>query len=100
MLTASKEEVAAVESQLKIIIRPLWSIPPIHGARITTKILNNPQLCEEWQIELKKMADQVNEMRETFAVELKSAGLLVGSLYQQFILHTLMYIVYACKSVK
>ena len=52
------------------------------------------------QIELKKMADQVNEMRETFAVELKSAGLLVGSLYQQFILHTLMYIVYACKSVK
>ena len=42
------QETNAVESQLKIIIRPLYSNPPINGARIANEILTNPELYQEW----------------------------------------------------
>lgn len=41
-------ERARVDSQLKIIIRPMYSNPPIHGARIAAKVLNDPTLRIEW----------------------------------------------------
>lgn len=37
-----------VLSQLKAIIRPMYSNPPNHGARIVTIILSNPTLVCEW----------------------------------------------------
>ena len=33
-----KEEAARVESQIKIIVRPLYSNPPRHGARIAAEV--------------------------------------------------------------
>ena len=48
VLTGSEAEAKAVESQLKIIIRPLYSNPPVHGARIATEILTTPDLYAEW----------------------------------------------------
>ena len=39
-----KEEAARVESQVKIIVRPLYSNPPRHGARIVTEILATPEI--------------------------------------------------------
>ena len=53
----------AVESQLKIIVRPMYSNPPIHGARIVSTILNTPELNQEWLGEVKMMADRIIEMR-------------------------------------
>ena len=47
-LCDSAEEAKAVESQLKIIIRPLYSNPPINGGRIATEILTNPEYYNEW----------------------------------------------------
>lgn len=37
-----------VKSQLKAIIRPMYSNPPNHGARIVATILNNDALRAEW----------------------------------------------------
>lgn len=37
-----------ITSQLKAIIRPMYSNPPNHGARIVSTILNNPVLNAEW----------------------------------------------------
>jgi aspartate aminotransferase len=42
------DEAARVMSQLKILIRPMISNPPIHGARIANKILSDPQLYKQW----------------------------------------------------
>nr|XP_053647608.1 aspartate aminotransferase, mitochondrial-like [Cherax quadricarinatus] len=39
-----KDEAARVMSQVKILIRPMYSNPPLHGARIVTTILNTPEL--------------------------------------------------------
>jgi len=58
-----QEEAARVMSQVKIIIRPMYSNPPINGARIATKVLNDPELYQQWLVELKGMADRIIDMR-------------------------------------
>lgn len=40
--------VAAVKSQLTLIVRGMYSNPPSHGARIVSFVLNNPDLFEQW----------------------------------------------------
>ncbi len=50
ILCSTPEEKKAVESQLKILVRPLYSNPPINGARIATEILTNPDLYSEWWV--------------------------------------------------
>lgn len=44
----NKEESDKVMSQLKIIIRPMYSNPPISGARIVAEILGNDTLKAQW----------------------------------------------------
>ena len=50
ILCGSAEEAKVVESQLKILIRPLYSNPPINGARIAMEILSRPELYNEWSV--------------------------------------------------
>ncbi|EDQ90672.1 uncharacterized protein MONBRDRAFT_21358 [Monosiga brevicollis MX1] len=64
VVTGSPEEAAAVESQIKIIIRPMYSNPPVHGARIAAYVLKDEQLYNEWLSEVKNMADRINTMRQ------------------------------------
>lgn len=45
-----KEEAARVMSQVKILIRPMYSNPPINGARIVTEILSDPSLRQQWYV--------------------------------------------------
>ncbi|OXB34112.1 aspartate aminotransferase, mitochondrial [Cryptococcus neoformans] len=73
----SPEEKARVDSQLKIIIRPMYSNPPVHGARLVSTILGSPELTKEWLVEVKGMADRIIEMRERLynkLVELDTPG--------------------------
>uniref|UniRef100_A0A914QTJ3 Aspartate aminotransferase, mitochondrial n=1 Tax=Panagrolaimus davidi TaxID=227884 RepID=A0A914QTJ3_9BILA len=50
-------------SQLKIIIRPMYSNPPVHGARIASKILSDKGLYQQWLKDVKTMADRIIGMR-------------------------------------
>uniref|UniRef100_A0A8C1MYU2 Aspartate aminotransferase, mitochondrial n=1 Tax=Cyprinus carpio TaxID=7962 RepID=A0A8C1MYU2_CYPCA len=68
------EEAKRVESQLKILIRPIYSNPPMNGARIASTILNTPELYKEWLVEVKDMADRIITMREMFVSNLKKEG--------------------------
>ncbi|KAG6580313.1 Aspartate aminotransferase [Phytophthora cinnamomi] len=63
VVTASKEEAERVQSQLKIIIRPMYSNPPIHGSLIVSTILSDAQLKKQWYSECKGMADRIISMR-------------------------------------
>jgi aspartate aminotransferase len=74
ILCDSPEEKAALESQLKIIVRPMYSNPPIHGARIATEILTNPQYKSQWLVEMKGMADRITEMRHLLRNSLTKYG--------------------------
>jgi len=63
-------EAKAVESQLKLVIRPMYSSPPLHGARIVAKVLGTPTLRELWLRECKEMADRIMDMRALLRQEL------------------------------
>ncbi|XP_051119475.1 aspartate aminotransferase, cytoplasmic [Andrographis paniculata] len=63
-----------VESQLKLVIRPMFSNPPIHGASIVATILKDRNMFREWTIELKAMADRIIHMRKLLFDALRSRG--------------------------
>jgi aspartate/tyrosine/aromatic aminotransferase len=60
-----------ISSQLKVIVRPMYSNPPIHGARIVAKILDDEVLFAEWVQELKNMSGRIKHMREMLFAELQ-----------------------------
>ncbi|OCT48223.1 Aspartate aminotransferase, mitochondrial [Cladophialophora carrionii] len=70
----SAEEKKRVDSQIKILVRPLYSNPPIHGARIASEILNNEALNKQWLGEVKGMADRIIEMRALLKKNLEDLG--------------------------
>jgi len=67
-------EASAVMSQLKIIIRPMYSNPPIHGARLVSTVLNTPAIYDEWLVEVKEMADRIIRMRSLLKENLEKLG--------------------------
>jgi len=70
----SAEEKKRVDSQIKILVRPLYSNPPVHGARIASKILNDASLNKQWLGEVKGMADRIIEMRALLKKNLEDLG--------------------------
>ncbi|KAF2202062.1 hypothetical protein GQ43DRAFT_440010 [Delitschia confertaspora ATCC 74209] len=70
----SVEEKKRVDSQIKILVRPLYSNPPVHGARIASEILNDPALNKQWLGEVKDMADRIITMRALLKENLEKLG--------------------------
>jgi aspartate aminotransferase len=70
----SAEEKKRVDSQIKILVRPLYSNPPIHGARIASEILNDASLNKQWLGEVKDMADRIITMRALLKENLEKLG--------------------------
>jgi len=60
-----------VKSQLKAIVRPWYSNPPNHGARIVATVLNNEALLNEWKEQLKAMAGRIVGVRQQLYEALK-----------------------------
>lgn len=74
-LVAPSTEVAETAfSQVKAIIRSIYSNPPAHGAAVVTYILNNPALRAEWEAEVAEMRERIQEMRVLFVNTLKEVG--------------------------
>ncbi|KAK9469209.1 pyridoxal phosphate-dependent transferase [Lipomyces arxii] len=74
LVVDSAEEKKRVDSQLKIIVRPMYSNPPVHGARIASEILGDEQLNAQWLTEVKAMADRIIEMRFLLKKHLEDLG--------------------------
>jgi aspartate aminotransferase len=77
MVTSSPDERERILSQLKRIIRPLYSSPPLHPAQLVATILGRPDLKAEWLTEVKRMADRIIAMRQRLydtLVELQTPG--------------------------
>lgn len=52
-----------IASQLAILQRSEISNPPAYGARIASRILNDPSLFAEWEDDLRTMSGRIQEMR-------------------------------------
>jgi len=74
VVAASKEEAARVESQLKILLRPMYSNPPIYGAKVVSAILSDAELKALWLGEVKLMSGRIINMRDLLVKNLQSAG--------------------------
>lgn len=74
LVCGSKEEADRVMSQVKIIIRPTYSNPPLTGARIAQLILNDASLRTSWLKDVKGMADRIISMRNKLKDGLKKEG--------------------------
>ena len=74
ILTPDEDIKTRVESQLKRVIRGIYSMPPLQGGRIVATILSTPELREEWIQELANMRDRISEMRKTLV-----SGLMAGT---------------------
>jgi len=73
-LCSSKDEAERVDSQVKILVRPMYSNPPVTGARIVATILSNPELHTLWSKEVKLMADRIIDMRSKLRSKLEELG--------------------------
>ncbi|XP_073042511.1 aspartate aminotransferase, chloroplastic isoform X3 [Primulina eburnea] len=64
-ITCSSSDAATrVKSQLKRLARPMYSNPPIHGAKIVANIVGNPELFGEWKQEMEMMAGRIKSVRQ------------------------------------
>jgi len=53
----------ACDTQLRAIIRPMYSNPPKHGCYIAKRVLTTPETFEEWKGELGVMSGRILKMR-------------------------------------
>ncbi|KAI3869461.1 hypothetical protein MKX03_031717 [Papaver bracteatum] len=70
----SADVVGKVESQLKLVMRPMYSNPPIHGPSLVLIILKDGDLYNQWITELKEMTDRIIKMRRQLFDALTTRG--------------------------
>lgn len=73
-VTNDKEEKERVMSQVKRVIRPMYSSPPIHGSSIVRTVLSDEDLTKQYYEECEFMANRIGSMRKLLVEKLKDAG--------------------------
>ncbi|SHN15309.1 aromatic-amino-acid transaminase [Pseudomonas asturiensis] len=56
-----------VLGQLKATVRRNYSSPPAHGAHVVSRVLNSPQLRDQWLTEVEVMRQRILDMRTRLA---------------------------------
>nr|AZL94202.1 cytosolic aspartate aminotransferase [Cardiosporidium cionae] len=64
MVCSSNSIAKVVLSNLKVVIRSMYSNPPKHGGQIVQRILSDAKLKADWQNELKNVAGRIVTMRQ------------------------------------
>ena len=73
-LCADKASAAAVLSNVEAIVRPLYSNPPAHGARVVARVLGDDALRASWRAELLGAMQRVQRMRRLLRAALEARG--------------------------
>lgn len=63
-VVADADTAIRVKSQLKRLARPMYSNPPVHGARIVAAVVGDPALFDEWRAEMEMMAGRIKKVRQ------------------------------------
>ncbi|MCO5574287.1 hypothetical protein L7F22_028069 [Adiantum nelumboides] len=70
VITTSPELAYRIKSQLKRLARPMYSNPPVHGARIVANVVGDHALFDEWRAEMQLMAGRIKQVRQKLYDEL------------------------------
>ena len=63
---------AAIQSRMTLLVRFNYSNPPAFGGRIVGKVLNSPELRQEWMDSIKTMSSRIIKMRNLLKAELEA----------------------------
>ena len=74
VVCADADEKARILSQLKTIIRPMYSSPPRHGSSLVKTVLDDEELTAQYYEECASMAARILQMRTLLVERLKAAG--------------------------
>ncbi|KAG2245275.1 hypothetical protein Bca52824_092875 [Brassica carinata] len=64
VVCSSADAATRVKSQLKRIARPMYSNPPVHGARIVANVVGDATMFGEWKAEMEMMAGRIKTVRQ------------------------------------
>uniref|UniRef100_A0AC34QPR5 Aspartate aminotransferase n=1 Tax=Panagrolaimus sp. JU765 TaxID=591449 RepID=A0AC34QPR5_9BILA len=74
MVVNDTSKVAAIKSQMSLIIRANWSNPPAHGSRIVHMVLTTPEFRQQWSDAIKTMSSRIKDMRLALRTHLEQLG--------------------------
>jgi aromatic-amino-acid transaminase len=74
VVSATAAESKAVQSQVKRIIRTIYSSPSTHGAALVAGVLNSPELRAMWEQELTEMRERIHALRAGMVQKLAALG--------------------------
>jgi len=66
VVSTSDDASVAMQSQVKTIIRRMYSNPPTHGAAIVNTVLSDETLRKSWETELDEMRNRIKTLRTAF----------------------------------
>ncbi|MEJ1780224.1 aminotransferase class I/II-fold pyridoxal phosphate-dependent enzyme, partial [Escherichia coli] len=64
----------AVQSQVKRIIRTIYSSPSTHGAQLVAGVLTSVELRQVWEQELTEMRERIHALRSGLVAKLAEHG--------------------------
>ncbi|NDE00221.1 MAG: aspartate/tyrosine/aromatic aminotransferase [Gammaproteobacteria bacterium] len=73
VLCNGSTQAGIVTGHLGRAARTLWSMPPDLGAAIVDRVLSQPELRQDWMVELTHMAQRINGLRSLLADKLSAA---------------------------
>ncbi|KGE53702.1 amino acid aminotransferase [Xanthomonas axonopodis pv. vasculorum] len=74
VVSATAAEAKAVQSQVKRIIRTIYSSPSTHGAALVAGVLTSPELRDLWEQELTEMRERIHFLRAGLVEKLATLG--------------------------
>ncbi|MEG8065311.1 aspartate/tyrosine/aromatic aminotransferase [Xanthomonas hortorum pv. gardneri] len=74
VVSATAAEAKAVQSQVKRIIRTIYSSPSTHGAALVAGVLTSPELRDLWEQELTEMRERSHALRAGLVAKLATLG--------------------------
>ncbi len=74
VVAADADTAGKAFSQVKAIVRTMYSNPPAHGGAVVTTILDDPTLRAQWEQEVTEMRERIHAMRTLFVETLKAKG--------------------------
>lgn len=74
VITSDPDSAVLVQGVLKNVIRPNYSNPPAHGARVAHHVMTDAALRAEWEEEMRGMSGRIVRMRTILRDELVRLG--------------------------
>lgn len=76
VLTHNEEEARRTDSNLALLARVNWSMPPDHGAAAVRVVLESAELTAMWKAELQEMGDRIRNNRKALAAAHPELGFI------------------------